>query len=82
MVRVFERWNDAFPDQHHDYLKAQGYPLSLSVRAMLTDGTPPSWAEMAPPSPAAALHATMTRWARAGEGRWAPVLFSFTRNPS
>ena len=81
IVRVFERWNDTFPDKHYDYLKAQGYPLLLSVRAMLADGTHVSWAEIGAAPAGSGLHATMVRWARAVKAYGHPVLFSFNQEP-
>jgi hypothetical protein len=79
--RVFERWDDAFPTEQHLWLRDNGYPMLLSVRAMLNNGTHISWADIAAAPAGSALHATMVRWAEAVKSYQQPVMFSFNQEP-
>lgn len=79
--RVFERWDSAFPTEHHLWLRDNGYPMLLSVRAMLTDGTHVPWADIAAAPVGSELHTTMVGWADAVKSYGHPVMFSFNQEP-
>lgn len=81
VVRDFERWNDQFPDAYHTWLRTNGYPMILSVRGMLANGTHLSWADIASAQPGTSLHNDMVRWARGVKSYGLPVLFSFNQEP-
>lgn len=80
-VRVFQRWDDPWPDSYADYLKANGYPIILSVRAMLANGTPIKWADIANAAPGSALYNDILRWANGVKSYGLPVYFSFNQEP-
>jgi PKD repeat protein len=81
IVRVFHRWNDTFPTGYHTWLKSRGDPIILSVRAMLSDGTHLSWADIAAAPPGSPLHNDIVRWAQDVKAYERPVLFSFNQEP-
>jgi hypothetical protein len=80
-VRVFERWDSQFPTAEHDWLRDNGRPILLSVRAMYSNGTHIPWADIAAAKPGSALHSQMVGWARAVKDYGAPVIFSFNQEP-
>src|SRR5215210_989364 len=50
-VRVYDRWDDIFPNTQTSWMKSTGHSLFLSIRARRLDGTNVSWRAIANAGP-------------------------------
>lgn len=80
-VREFFLWNDAFPTQYENRLKADGTTLVMSVKSRLLNGTGVPWAEVAAAQPGSTRYAEMVRWVDRVRDYGAPVWFTFNHEP-
>jgi hypothetical protein len=81
VIRVYERWNEPFPDTTASWLKSTGHMMFLSIKTRRVDGSYVSWAAIAAARPGSALYADMVRWADAIKAYGAPMYLSFNHEP-
>lgn len=80
-IRIFEQWDDTWPDSFARDVAADGHRIILSVKALRANGSRIQWADVAAARPGSALYATMQRWANAMRDLGTPILFVFDHEP-
>ncbi len=80
-VRVYDLWDQPFPDSYNLWLRDTGRPMFLSVKPMRTDGTRILWRDIAQAQPGSALHGEIVAWARRVRDFGAPLSFTFHHEP-
>ncbi len=80
VVRVFETWNDAFPDSYHNFLKNGDRTLILSIKPT-RNGTRIPWASLATAAPGSQLDNEIRSWARRIRDFQAPIYVTLHHEP-
>lgn len=80
-IRIFEQWDDTWPDSFARNVAADGRRIILSVKALRSNGSRIPWADVAAARPGSALYTTMQRWATAMRDLGTPILFVFDHEP-
>ncbi len=80
-VRIYDKWNTAFPTPYITWLKSTGHALVLSVKASRTNGTPILWRDIATAGPADPLYDDIVRWAHSVSDYGLHVYFIFNHEP-
>jgi Glycosyl hydrolase family 26 len=81
LVRVFDLWDQPFPDPYTTWLRDTGHTLVLSVKAKRTNGSVIAWRAIADAAPGSALHAQTVSWATRVRDFGAPLHFTFHHEP-
>lgn len=81
VVRVYDRWNSAFPTRYERWLRGTGRRIFLSVAARRQDGSVVPWRAIANAGPGSAIQATLLRWARRIARFHVPLFFTFQHEP-
>lgn len=80
-VRVYDRWNDTFPNTQTSWMKSTGHSLFLSIKTRLKSGTNLSWQGIADAQPGSALYADMVHWASQIKAYGLPIYVTFNHEP-
>lgn len=80
IVRVFETWEDEFPDGYHRWLRDTDHTLILSVKPSDSDG-PIAWTSIASAAPGSTLDQQMRSWARHIRDFGVPIWVTFNHEP-
>jgi hypothetical protein len=80
-VRVYDRWDDSFPDTNTQWMNDTGHSLFLSIKARLKTGTNLQYAAIGAARPGDPLYADMVRWATAIKSYGRTVYVSFNHEP-
>ena len=81
VVRVFQLWQDSFPNSFHNFNKAGDRTMILSVKPQRPDGTRISWSSIATAAPGSQLDTEMRSWARRLRDFGAPMYVTFHHEP-
>ncbi|MGE3587945.1 MAG: glycosyl hydrolase [Ilumatobacteraceae bacterium] len=81
VVRVFETWNQAFPDSYHTWLKSSGHSIILSVKATRTNGTRVTWSSIANAQPGSQVYNEMVTWAQRVKNYGVPIYVTLSHEP-
>jgi hypothetical protein len=80
-IRVYDRWNDTFPDSNTTWMKSTGHSLFLSIKTRLKSGTNLSWQAIADAQPGSSLYIDMQRWATQIKAYQLPIYVTFNHEP-
>jgi hypothetical protein len=80
-VRIFQKWDDAWPDGFATGAAAGGRRIILSVKAIKANGQRVTWSQVAAAQPGSDVDATMRRWATAMRDLGTPIRFAFDHEP-
>lgn len=80
-IRVFYRWDSAFPTAFDLWLRDTDRTPFLSIATRRIDGTPVLWRTIADASPGSPTLTTLTSWAQRIRDYGAPVFFLFSPEP-
>jgi hypothetical protein len=80
-VRVYDRWDDTFPNVQSSWMRSTGHRLFLSIKARLRSGANVSWRAIADARPGSPLYADMVRWASQIKAYGLPMYVSFNHEP-
>jgi hypothetical protein len=80
-VRVFKRWDHAFPSDYDRWLRSSGHTLYLSVAPQRNNGDLIPWRDIADAPFGSALHEDMVDWAIRVREFGATVYFAFDHEP-
>jgi hypothetical protein len=81
VVRVFKRWDAAFPTDYERWLRQSGHAIFLSAAAQRLDGGNIPWSSIANAQPGSALYEDIVSWADRIGAYGAPVFFAFDAEP-
>lgn len=81
LVRVYQRWDDAFPTPFHRQLREDGRTMLLSVRAQTRSGVDVSWRDIAEARPGSDPYDRMVKWADSVKAYGVPVYVIFHHEP-
>ena len=81
LVRVFDLWDQPFPDSYTTWLRDTGHTLVLSVKAKRQNGTVIAWRAIADATPGSTLHSQLVSWATRVKNFGAPLHFTFHHEP-
>lgn len=81
VVRVYTRWDAAFPDSTETWLKSTGHTMFLSIKTRRGNGSYVRWADIAAARPGDPLYQDMVRWADAVKAYEAPLYLVFNHEP-
>lgn len=81
VVRVFRRWDSAFPTDYDLWLRNSGHTLFLSVAAQRLSGKLIPWSFIASAQPSWKIYQDMVRWADRIKAFGATVYFLFDPEP-
>jgi hypothetical protein len=81
VVRVFKRWDAAFPTDYERWLRDSGHAIFLSAAAQRVNGSHVSWSSIANAQPGSELYDQILRWADRIQAYGAPVFFAFDAEP-
>lgn len=80
-VRVYDRWDDTFPNANSSWMKSTGHSLFLSIKTRLKNGHNLSWAAIAAAKPGSPLYVDMRRWAAQIKAYELPIYVTFNHEP-
>jgi len=80
-IRVYRRWDDAFPDSDVNWMESTGHSLFLSIKARTKTGANIPYLQIANAQPGSAHYNTMVRWANGIKGYDGQVYVSFNHEP-
>lgn len=80
-IRMYARWDTAFPDSTSRWARAGGRLVLLSVRAGTAGGVLVPYRTIASAAPGSDTYRAMLRWARAVKAFRAPMYFTFNHEP-
>lgn len=80
VVRVFETWSDQFPDSYHNFLKAGGRTLILSIKPNSSRGRV-MWPSIANAAPGSTVDNEIRSWARRIRDFQAPIYVTLHHEP-
>lgn len=81
VVRVFERWDDAFPDSFHTWLRSGDRTIIMSIKPIRGNGSQISWSAVANASPGSQVDTEMRSWARRIRDFEVPIFVTFHHEP-
>ncbi|MBI5088423.1 MAG: hypothetical protein HZB15_06050 [Actinobacteria bacterium] len=81
VVRVFETWDQAFPDSYHTWLKSSGHSLVLSVKATRTNGSRVTWSSIANAAPGSQVYNDVVMWAQRVKNFGVPIYVTLSHEP-
>lgn len=81
VVRVYDRWNSAFPDATATWLKSTGHTMFLSIKTQRANGQTVRWADVAAAKAGDPLYTDMVRWADGIKAYAAPLYLTFNHEP-
>ncbi|MGI9612518.1 MAG: hypothetical protein ACR2QO_06395 [Acidimicrobiales bacterium] len=81
IVRVFARWDTAFPAERHRILLDEGRIIHLSVRPRTEAGDIIAWAEVANAAPGSTTHDELLGWVDAVADYGEQIYFTFNHEP-
>ena len=81
VVRVFETWDQPFPDSYHTWLKDSAHPMILSVKPYRSNGTRVTWASIATAAPGSQVDNEIRSWARRIKAYGVPVHVTLNHEP-
>jgi hypothetical protein len=81
IVRVFKRWDAAFPTDYDRWLRDSGHAIFLSVAAQRVDGSHVPWSAIANAGPGSDLHDRIVSWAERVRDFGSQIYFSFDPEP-
>lgn len=80
-VRVFETWDQTFPDSFHDWLRDGGRTIMVSVKPTRANGTKITWDSLATAPPGSQLDNEMRSWARRIRDFGVPIYVTLHHEP-
>jgi len=80
-VRVYDRWNDTFPNAQTTWMKNTGHSLFLSIKTRYKSGVNIPWADIAAAQPGSTLYVDMQRWASQIKSYGIPIYVTFNHEP-
>jgi hypothetical protein len=80
-VRVFKRWDHAFPTDYDRWLRSSGHTLYLSVAPQRSNGDLIPWRTIADAPFGSSLHEDMVDWAQRVRDFGATISFAFNHEP-
>ncbi len=80
-IRVYKRWDHAFPTYYERWLRSSGHTLFLSVASRSGNGQPIPWGELADAPIGSDLHDGLVRWAKRVRDFGDTVYFTFNHEP-
>ncbi|MBI5087317.1 MAG: PKD domain-containing protein, partial [Actinobacteria bacterium] len=80
VVRVFETWSDQFPDSYHNFLKAGGRTMILSIKPNASRGRV-MWPSIATAAPGSQVDTEIRSWARRIRDFQAPIYVTLHHEP-
>ena len=80
-IRVYDLWDQPFPDPATLFMRTTGHALFLSVRAKTTKGKIVPFKDIANAQPGSAVYERIMVWANAVKGFGAHVYFTFNHEP-
>ena len=81
VVRVFKRWDAAFPTDYERWLRESGHTIFLSVAAQRLDGSVVPWNAIADAQPGSSIYDHLVSLANRVRGFGAQLYFSFDAEP-
>ena len=81
IVRVFARWDTAFPSPNHQALLDAGRTIHLSIRPRTDDGLVIPWAELATAEPGSPTHERLVAWVDAVASYGDQIYFTLNHEP-
>jgi hypothetical protein len=80
-IRVYDLWDQPFPDAETTWMRDTGHALFLSVRAKTMHGQIVTFASIADAQPGSTIYDQIITWANAVKGFGAHVYFTFNHEP-
>jgi hypothetical protein len=80
-IRVYDLWDDHFPDADERWMRDSGHALFLSVRAKTRAGQIVPFRDIGNAKPGSPLYQQMVAWARSIKGFHAHVYVTFNHEP-
>jgi hypothetical protein len=80
-VRVFETWDQQFPDPFHQWLKAGDRTLLLSVKPARSNGPIITWRQLADAAPGSDVDDDLRSWAQRVRDFQAPIYVTLHHEP-
>lgn len=80
-VRVFETWDQAFPDSFHTWLREGERTLIMSVKPVRANGTKITWNTLATAAAGSQVDTEMRSWARRVRDFGAPIYITLHHEP-
>ena len=80
-VRVFETWEQEFPDPFHEWLREGERTLIMSVKPARNNGSVITWRELADAAPGSQVDGQVRSWARRVRDFDAPIYVTLHHEP-
>ncbi len=80
-VRVFELWEDSFPDTYTTWLRDTNHHIVLSVYPQRGDGTRVMWSDIASAAPGSPVYDEIIAWADGVKAFGSPLTFTLNHEP-
>ena len=80
-TRIFLKWDSAFPDSYHTWLRNSGHKVMISVKPQYLNGTVIKWADVAAAQPGSRLYAELVAWADRIKAFGGSTTFTFHHEP-
>ncbi len=81
VVRVFETWDEAFPDSYHTWLRDGGRSIILSVKPNRLNGAKVTWPSIATAAPGSQVDREIRSWAQRVKGYGVPLYVTLNHEP-
>ncbi|MCU1361457.1 MAG: domain containing protein [Ilumatobacteraceae bacterium] len=81
VVRVFETWDQAFPDTYHTWLKDSGHSIILSIKPTRSNGTRVTWPSISGAAVGSQVYNEMVAWAQKVKAYGVPIYITFNHEP-
>lgn len=80
-IRVYDLWNQQFPDSYTNWLKNTGHSIFLSVKSKNLNGTLITWRSVADSQPGSTIYNQIVGWANAVKSYGAHMYFTYNHEP-
>ncbi len=80
-IRVYDRWDDTFPDANTTWMQSTGHSLFLSIKTRTKAGVNLSWQAIADAQPGDPLYVDMQRWAAQIKSYGTEIYVTFNHEP-
>jgi hypothetical protein len=81
VVRVFETWEQQFPDSYHTWLRDSGHSIILSIKPRRSNGSTVSWSSIANATPGSPVDLEIRSWARRIKNYGVPLQVTLHHEP-
>lgn len=81
VVRVFDKWEDPFPDSFQTWLHDTDHTLILSIKPVRNNGTRITWPSIATAAPGSTVDNEMRSWAQRIKTFGQPIYVTFHHEP-